>query len=54
MSEPPMHNRTGPRHGGDLTFATARYGRPEAGWLDLSTGINPNPWPAPTLRRSNR
>ena len=49
MSEPPMHNRTGPRHGGDLTFAQRRYGRPEAGWLDLSTGINPNGWPAPTL-----
>jgi cobalamin biosynthetic protein CobC len=38
-----------PRHGGDLAFATARYGTPPAGWLDLSTGINPEPYPAPTV-----
>ena len=36
-----------PRHGGDLAWATRRYGTPEAGWLDLSTGINPVPYPAP-------
>lgn len=34
-----------PRHGGDLTFATARYRAPAAGWLDLSTGINPRAYP---------
>lgn len=34
-----------PVHGGDLTAATARYGEPAAGWLDLSTGINPVPYP---------
>jgi cobalamin biosynthetic protein CobC len=34
-----------PRHGGDLAFATARYGAPSGGWLDLSTGINPTPYP---------
>ena len=33
-------------HGGDLAAAEARYGRPEAGWLDLSTGINPLAYPA--------
>jgi len=33
-----------PRHGGDLAFATARYGAPVGGWLDLSTGINPRPY----------
>ena len=38
-----------PRHGGDLAFATARYGAPAAGWLDLSTGINPRPYPAPPV-----
>ena len=36
-----------PHHGGDLAFAEAHYGRPSDGWLDLSTGINPNPWAVP-------
>ncbi|WP_337996962.1 threonine-phosphate decarboxylase CobD [Oleispirillum naphthae] len=34
-----------PIHGGDLAAAEARYGVPRAEWLDLSTGINPNPYP---------
>ena len=38
-----------PRHGGALVSATARYGLPAEGWLDLSTGINPEPWPMPAL-----
>lgn len=38
-----------PRHGGALAGATARYGLPAEGWLDLSTGINPEPWPTPPL-----
>ena len=38
-----------PNHGGDLTFATLHYGAPEGGWLDLSTGINPRPYPAPMI-----
>lgn len=38
-----------PRHGGALASATAHYGLPAEGWLDLSTGINPEPWPAPPL-----
>ncbi|MFN4284181.1 MAG: threonine-phosphate decarboxylase CobD [Alphaproteobacteria bacterium] len=33
------------RHGGDLTTAETRYGKPKDGWLDLSTGINPQPYP---------
>jgi cobalamin biosynthetic protein CobC len=36
-------------HGGNLHHAAARYGRPRDQWLDLSTGINPNPYPAPAL-----
>lgn len=36
-------------HGGDLDTATRRFGLPEAGWLDLSTGINPHPYPVPAL-----
>lgn len=32
-------------HGGNLTEATRRFGTPAGGWLDLSTGINPEPYP---------
>ncbi|HLO75006.1 MAG TPA: threonine-phosphate decarboxylase, partial [Magnetospirillum sp.] len=38
-----------PVHGGDLAAAEARWGRPAAGWLDLSTGINPWPYPLPSF-----
>lgn len=34
-----------PVHGGDLTRAGKRFGRPVDEWLDLSTGINPCPYP---------
>lgn len=34
-----------PVHGGDLSQAGDHFGEPEAGWLDLSTGINPRPYP---------
>lgn len=34
-----------PLHGGDLTAAEARWGCPSQGWLDLSTGISPWPYP---------
>lgn len=34
-------------HGGGLRAAARRYGIPPAQWLDLSTGINPQPWPVP-------
>jgi cobalamin biosynthetic protein CobC len=36
-------------HGGDLAAAEARWGRPAEGWLDLSTGINPTPYPIPAI-----
>jgi cobalamin biosynthetic protein CobC len=32
-------------HGGDLSEAIAHYGGAPQDWLDLSTGINPHPWP---------
>jgi cobalamin biosynthetic protein CobC len=35
------------KHGGDLTEAIARHGGALSSWLDLSTGINPRPWPIP-------
>jgi cobalamin biosynthetic protein CobC len=37
------------KHGGDLTEAIAHYGGAPEMWLDLSTGINPWPWPIPQL-----
>ncbi|MEO0036152.1 MAG: hypothetical protein RLZZ501_2175 [Pseudomonadota bacterium] len=42
-----------PPHGGDLAAATARWGRPAGGWLDLSTGINPQPYPLPPLSEAD-
>lgn len=36
-------------HGGRLRAAARRYGIPEAEWVDLSTGINPNGWLVPAL-----
>jgi cobalamin biosynthesis protein CobC len=38
-----------PLHGGDLTAAEARWGTSSDGWLDLSTGINPWPYPLPAI-----
>ena len=36
-------------HGGDLDRAVALYGGAAATWIDLSTGINPRPYPLPEL-----
>lgn len=36
-------------HGGALRAAAERYHIPSIDWLDLSTGINPNGWPVPTI-----
>ncbi|MGV8898878.1 MAG: threonine-phosphate decarboxylase CobD [Burkholderiaceae bacterium] len=36
-------------HGGNLRDAAIRFNRPLQDWLDLSTGINPHPYPAPQL-----
>ncbi|MFZ1813762.1 MAG: threonine-phosphate decarboxylase CobD [Rhizobiaceae bacterium] len=38
-------------HGGALDKAIARFGGRREQWLDLSTGINPRPWPVPRLER---
>ncbi len=37
-------------HGGNLADAAEKFGTPKDGWLDLSTGINPNPYPIPALK----
>lgn len=36
-------------HGGRLREAATQYNIPLADWLDLSTGINPAPWPVPAI-----
>ena len=36
-------------HGGNLDAAIARFGGKRSEWLDLSTGINPEPYPIPSL-----
>lgn len=41
------------KHGGDLTEAIARHGGAPGSWLDLSTGINPRPWPIPQALPDN-
>ena len=39
-------------HGGDLADAMATGGGEPSDWLDLSTGINPHPWPVPAELRT--
>lgn len=36
-------------HGGQLQAAAQRYRIPAAAWIDLSTGVNPNGWPVPSI-----
>ncbi|WP_086480523.1 threonine-phosphate decarboxylase [Oceanospirillum sanctuarii] len=42
---------TTPVHGGDLQRAKAAYPHVED-WLDLSAGLNPDPWPIPEIPQS--
>lgn len=39
-------------HGGNLRHAAKQYEIPLDAWLDLSTGINPNQYPIPTIPNS--
>lgn len=36
-------------HGGGIDAAVAQFGGTRSGWLDLSTGINPVPYPLPNI-----
>lgn len=38
-----------PQHGGQLNAYAQHYDIPKAQWLDLSTGINPNGYPKPSM-----
>ncbi len=40
-------------HGGNLSAAIHDYGGSRADWIDLSTGINPTPYPLPTFDASD-
>jgi cobalamin biosynthetic protein CobC len=49
-----ISNKQVPKHGGHLNQAIKKYTTekqqiPAHQWLDLSTGINPNGWPVPTI-----
>jgi L-threonine-O-3-phosphate decarboxylase len=44
-----LSNKSLLHHGGKLRVAAARYDIPLEQWLDLSTGINPDGWPAPAI-----
>jgi cobalamin biosynthetic protein CobC len=48
----PRHSLA-PRHGGALTDAAERYGVPIKDWLDLSTGINPHPYPLSAISQAD-
>lgn len=45
-----MNNKI--KHGGNLREAAKLYDISLENWIDLSTGINPNPWPAPDIPTS--
>ncbi|QAX28041.1 threonine-phosphate decarboxylase [Leisingera sp. NJS204] len=48
MLELPHENATPSRdHGGNLGVAMAEFGGTRSDWMDLSTGINPHPYPLP-------
>ncbi len=37
------------KHGGDISRASAQFGKPNENWLDLSTAIAPAPYPLPPI-----
>jgi len=45
----PISDRPVADHGGALDRAIARFGGVRADWIDLSTGINPWPYPVPAV-----
>ena len=48
-----LNDRSDIDHGGDLSEAEKIFGLPARGWLDLSTGVNLNPYPNVELTGSS-
>ncbi len=53
IENPPVEHIALRDHGGGLDAAIARFGGKRGDWLDLSTGINPRPYPVGTLAASD-
>src|SRR5580698_10126832 len=45
QATPPEHSDTPPLHGGDIGAARGRFPNAALPWIDMSTGINPVPYP---------
>ena len=48
---PPTSSMSLSHHGGRLAAAAAQFPAASTPWIDLSTGVNPKPYPAPSLAR---
>lgn len=54
MPVPPDQSLRATRdHGGRIDAAILRYGGQRENWIDLSTGLNPQPYPLPDLARDD-
>lgn len=49
MSKDNLFKHAGLSHGGNVLAMAEKYNIPEAQWLDLSTGLNPNGWSVPKI-----
>jgi cobalamin biosynthetic protein CobC len=52
LSLPPSDLAALSHHGGRLAAAAAQFPAAPTPWIDLSTGVNPRPYPAPSASRS--
>lgn len=52
VSLPPPHLTALSRHGGRLAAAGGQFPAARKPWIDLSTGVNPRPYPAPSVSRA--
>jgi cobalamin biosynthetic protein CobC len=54
LTSPPPARSALRQHGGRLAAAAAQFPAAPTPWIDLSTGVNPRPYPAPSATRSAR
>jgi cobalamin biosynthetic protein CobC len=52
LSAPSVERRDLHQHGGRLAAAAVQFPGAPTPWIDLSTGVNPRPYPAPSAPRS--